>query len=257
MCSGARIQDEFISRRQSQTHDHHIDLRVTSMTPQRRLNKSISKQITGDWQREIPGLGVFASLHLLRRVGPLLVGVCLERDSSGEIYQPLFHVHFLGIEAPTVHLKLGTQLRSDRSGGPDFIEVRLHEKKYKEAAARMVRQSLLPLAGALSLDQVISAYRNYLASPIGDAYRDSVFASLYRDMSLLNAWAGRYSSAISILGESLQAGEEAQFKHMGGRAAFEAECRKRIEEPSMIRGTVESQIAALGVGSVPASDLTV
>jgi len=215
------------------------------------LTKGTERQITEDWQQEIPNLGIYTARRLLKRVGPLLVGICLERDSSGNKYKPMFHVHCLGAEAPAVFLTLFTQLRSARSGGPDFIQVRFHEEKYKEAAARMVRQSLLPLDGDLSLDQVIKAYQTYLSSPLGRAYP----VSLYRDIIILSAWGGRQAEAMKFLTECLQVGDDTDFQNMGGRSAFEAECRKLIENPALIQQTVDSQIAALGVGNLPVSNL--
>lgn len=221
------------------------------MTIPRILTKSAEKRITQDWMKEIPSLGVYRPRHLLRRVGPLLVGICLERESGGDVYKPMFHVHCLGKEAPAVFLTLLTQIRSERSGGPDFVQVRFHEEKCKEAAARMVRQSPLPLAGDLSLDQVIKAYQTYLPSPLGQAYP----VPLYRDMIILSAWGSRRTEAMKFLTECLQVGDDIDLQNVGGRAAFEAECRKLIENPALIQQTVDSQTVALGVGNLPVSSL--
>jgi hypothetical protein len=165
------------------------------MKPRVVLARSNETQITADWQREIASLGIYAPRHLLRRVGPLLVGICLDRDSGGEIYKPMFHVHSLCNEFSCVSLTLGSQLRSERSGGPSYIEVKWHQQKYKEAAARMVRQSLLPLEGDLRLEQVIDAYRAYLDSPMGKLQP----VLLYRDMILLLAWSGDHEGALGLL----------------------------------------------------------
>ena len=215
------------------------------------LTRSNEKQITVDWQQEIPSLGIYAPRHLLRRVGPLLVGVSLDRDSSGEIYKPIFHVHCLGKEFPCVSLTLGSQLRSERSGGPSYVEVKWHEQKYKEAAARMVRQSLLPLEGDLSLGQVIDAYRRCMATPMGKLQP----VLLYRDMIILLAWGGDRAGATELLAECLQLGDTEGFQHVGGRIGFEDECRRLISQPTIIQDTVMAQIAALGVGELPVSQL--
>jgi hypothetical protein len=182
----------------------------------------------------------------------------LDRDSGGEIYKPIFHVHCLCKRDNTVSLMLGTQLRSERSGGPDFIQVRFHEQKYKEAAERMARQSLLPLEGDLQLDVVLDAYRHYLATPMGRAQA----AILYRDMILLSAWAGDQAGVSKLLAECLRLerrtdliSDDAALRHVGGRAAFEAECRKLIEQPALVEATVDSQIAALGVENLPTANL--
>jgi hypothetical protein len=215
------------------------------------LTKSNEKQITVDWQREIPSLGIYAPRHLLRRVGPLLVGVSLDRDSGGEIYKPVFHVHCLGKEFPCVSLTLCTQLRSERSGGPDFVEVRWHEQKYKEAATRMVRQSLLPLEGDLTIGQVIDSYGRHMATPMGKRQ----LALLYRDMIILLAWGGDTAGSASLLAECLQLDDAAGFQHVGGRAAFEAGCQRLIAQPTAIEDTIAAQITSLGVGGLPVSQL--
>lgn len=215
------------------------------------LNPANEKQITDDWQREIPSLGIYKPRWLLRRVGPLLVGVCLDRDSGGDIYKPCFHVHFLGKAFACVSLTLCTQLRSERSGGPSYVEVKWHEQKYKDAAARMIRQALLPLEGDLRLDQVIAAYRAHMETPLGKRQA----AILYRDMVLLSAWAGDQAGALKLLAQCLQLPDSAGFQHVGGRVVFEAECRKLIDNPALIQQTVDAQIAALGVGNLPVSSL--
>ena len=221
------------------------------MTMPKALTRPIQKRITDDWHAEIPSLGIYKPRWLLRRVGPLLEGICLDRDSGGTCYMPVFHVHFVGKEFPCVTLTLGTQLRSERSGGPDFVQVRWHEENYKEAAARMVRQSLLPLDGDLRLEQVNDAYRHYMASPPGRL--QSVL--LYRDMILMSAWGGDQAGALKLLADCLQLEDTAGFRHVGERTAFETECRKLIEAPDLIRQTVESQIVALKVQKLPVSQL--
>ena len=81
-----------------------------SSKPPQRLTKSLEKSIAEDWRQHLTGLAVYQPRHLLRRVGPLHVGVCLDRDSLGDKYKPCFHVHFLGKEFPTVSLTLCTPL---------------------------------------------------------------------------------------------------------------------------------------------------
>ena len=151
------------------------------------LTVLLARRITEDWAREFPGLGIYKPLWLLRRAGPLLVGVCLERSAAGDLYRPCFHVHFLGREFPCVSLTLATGLPSGRSDAPGFIPVRRHQETYKAAAAAMAGQSPLPLAGDLRLGQVLRAYRAYAATPTGQL--EPVL--LYRDAILLTAWAGR------------------------------------------------------------------
>lgn len=222
------------------------------MTMPKLLNAAVEKQITRDWQAELPSLGIYKPRHLLRRVGPLLVGICLDRDSSANKYMPTFHVHCLCAAFPSVSLLLDTQLRTERTDGPDYIEVRLHEDKYKEAAARMARQSLLPMSGDLTLAQVLDAYREHMLTPMG---RLTVM-HLYRDMILLSAWAGDQKGALKLLEEALSSTtDEATFRHVGGRTGFETECRKSIANPENIEQVVQDQVAALKLAELPQSNL--
>ena len=216
------------------------------------LNAAVEKQITREWQAELPSLGIYKPRHLLRRVGPLLVGICLDRDSSANKYMPTFHVHCLCAAFPGVSLMLATQLRTERTEGPDYIEVRLHEDKYNEAAARMARQSLLPMTGDLTLAQVLDAYRKHMTTPMG---RLTVM-HLYRDMILLSAWVGDQQGVSKLLEEALRStADDANFRHVGGRTGFETECRKAIANPGSIEQVVQDQVTALKLAELPQSNL--
>jgi hypothetical protein len=247
------------------------------VTMPKTLTKSAEKKITEDWRTMVPSMGVYQPRWLLRRVGPILEGICLDRDSGGDAYRPTFHVHLLGREFPCVSLTLSTQLRSERSGGPDFVQVRWHEDEYQEAARRMARQSLLPLEGDLTLRQLVNAYRGYLATPMGKMQA----VPLYFDMVILLAWAGHSEAAQGVLAECLKIESgprdvavnridggkvvqkethrlhDPEFRHVGGRDVFEAICQRLIENPTEIQQTVDVQIVALGVSDLPASRLLV
>ncbi|MFP4055134.1 MAG: hypothetical protein ACLFV7_14845 [Phycisphaerae bacterium] len=247
------------------------------MTMPKTLTKSAEKRITEDWHGEIPSMGIYQPRWLLRRVGPILEGICLDRDSGGDAYKPIFHVHLLAREFPCVSLTLGTQLRSERSGGPDFVQVRWHAEKYEDAAKRMIRQSLLPLEGDLSLGELIQAYRDHLVTPMGRLQP----VLLYFDIIILLAWARDSASARDVLAEcmKIKSGprnvainrieggkvvqkrthmlQDPEFGHVGGRENFEATCQRVIENPAEIQQTVDSQISALGVDHLPVSKLIV
>jgi hypothetical protein len=79
---------------------------------------------------------------------------------------------------------------------------------------------------------------------------------LYRNMILLSAWAGDQQGAATLLDEALQSTtDDSSFRHVGGRAGFEAECRKAIANPEIIEQVVRSQIAALKLTELPHSNL--
>lgn len=61
-----------------------------------KLTQYLQDKITEDWARLLPGLGIYKPMRLLRRVGPMLTGICLDRDSGNEAYRPTFHVQEAG-----------------------------------------------------------------------------------------------------------------------------------------------------------------
>lgn len=69
----------------------------------------------------------------------------------------------------------------------------------------------------------------------------------------MSAWGGRQAEAMKLLTKCLQVGEDTDFQHIGGGRAFEAECGRLIENPTLIEQVVERQIAALGIANLPES----
>ena len=224
-----------------------------------KLTPPIEKKITQDWAREFPGMGIYKKRWLMRRAGPLLIGICLDRDSHGDLYKPVFHVFFLARNwnGKNPALTLYTELRTVRTNAPDDVEVRWHEKKYLDAVERMKRQSLLPLEGPVVLDQVLQAYReHHRRMPLGCA---SLTANvvLMSDVIMLLAWCGRREEAEQALEEVLATvTDESEYRHpYGSRQAFETAMREAIEHPETLREQVERQITRLGVEQLPVSEL--
>ena len=113
----------------------------------KKLTLTAKQQITEDWNRCFPEMGIYKPLHLLRRVGPVLIGILLERDSTKDRYLPTFHVHNLAKPFPVITLTLSEPLRTEITQAPDQIKVSQHESRFEEASERMDRQALLPLKG--------------------------------------------------------------------------------------------------------------
>lgn len=220
----------------------------------RTLTRAIERQITRDWHGEIPSLGIYRPRWLMRRAGPLLVGVCLDRDSGGDVYKPVFHVHFLGCESPIIGLTLATNLRTARTGAPESIQVRFHAERYRDAAARMVQQAPLPLSGDLRLAAVLDAYAVRIDDTVKRRSADSSVL-LHRDCALIAAWAGDSARAEQALRACMQIRVAAEFRFVGGRDLFELQIREAIRRPDTIRQTVVKQVAAHALGGLPDANL--
>lgn len=231
---------------------------MTKMKPQ-KLTRAVEKRITEDWAREFPGMGAYKRRWLMRRVGPLLIGISLDRDSHGDLYKPSVHVFFLGRHWPASEpaLTLNESLRTSRTHAPDDVEVREHEEKYLDAVQRMKEQALLPLDGPVTLDEVLEAYRtHHERAPMGKPSLTS-HVILMCDVILLLVWCGRTAEAERMLQEVLESvSDERSYRHpYGSREAFDRAMREAIEHPGTLREQVERQIERLGVQELPVSEL--
>jgi len=223
-----------------------------------KLTAATKRRITADWNRLFPGLGIYKPMWLMRRVGPLLVGLCLERDRSNTAYSPTFHVQCLCKSNPhdTISLMLATELCTERTHAPESIEVWWHERGFEEAAARLARQIPLPLEGDLTLRQVLDAYRSYPS-----VLKALVEFFIYEDTLLLCAWADRKKQALEIFedaGRKLSDEHVMDYVHFRGMKQadeWRAWCRRMIEEPELVRQTVSNEIKRHDVGKLPTSAL--
>ncbi|MFF2127613.1 hypothetical protein ACFVW1_19855 [Streptomyces olivochromogenes] len=112
---------------------------------------AVVRRVTSDWAATLPGFGVLRSLHLVRRIGPVLQGVCLDRSTSGDGYFPTAHVHALTREFPVISLTLGHRLERP-SAQPETVLFIRHEGEFRRAADALKAQSRLSLDAPPSLE---------------------------------------------------------------------------------------------------------
>lgn len=118
------------------------------------------RRVTADWAAALPGFDVWKPLHLLRRIGPVVQGVCLDRTTSGNEYMPTAHVHALARDFPVISLMLGQRLEG-ASGQPERVLFANHDGEYRAAVGALRVQSVLSLSEEPpSLEQVVRAYHS-------------------------------------------------------------------------------------------------
>lgn len=218
-----------------------------------KLSVALKRQISEDWNRCFPELGVYKPLWLLRRVGPLVCGICLERDSGNDAYRPTFHTHNLSNVSPSVSFTLADPLRTVKTGAPETIRAVFHQQRFADAAARLSRQAPIPLSGPVSLDQCLAAYREYMHCPLG---RYPLF--LFEDIITLFVWCGQRAGAEKDLRDYETAvrmwPQNAQPE--GGVDAWIQRCRAWIENPDEVRSRVHRQVKVLKLQALPQIELT-
>jgi len=191
-------------------------------------------------------------MWLLRRNGPLISGVCLNRDSGNDAYCPIFHVHNLANPFTAVTLTLGKPL-SLRNDVPETILAKFHEGRYLEAARQMREQAFLPFSGPVYLETVICAYRDYLKRPL-----ERYPLLLYEDIVTILLWSGLETRATQALNEFVSRVKAwpdlPNIEPEGGVEGWERRFRDLIVHPEKVRACVESEIVTHKLQNLPVSD---
>lgn len=216
------------------------------------LTTSLRRKITEDWARSFPGLGIYKPLHLLRRAGPIVMGIALNRNEAGTHYKPTFHVHVLLKKAPAILLNLASPLRG-RNGVADLIQVKWHEAKFQEAVERMRASCLLPMEGDIHFEQVLEAFDAWLRSE-----KWPYWPQVLEDRLLLCAWARR-SEAFALFMRDAEATLRSWplnvQQQIGGIEVWLEKVRKAAAELELLERNVADEIAAHKLERVPAAAL--
>lgn len=118
-----------------------------------------ARRVTSDWASAFPEFAPWRPMHLLRRIGPVLQGICLDRSTSGDGYTPTAHVHALTREFPAISLTLSHRLERS-SGQPETVLFSRHEDEFHDAVRTLNEQCRLSLSEPPSLDEIVGEYHS-------------------------------------------------------------------------------------------------
>lgn len=134
-------------------------------------------------------------MSLLKRNGPLLLGIYLERTRSNDVYLPLFHVHALMWPSSDMTLGLCQGLAyKGMARLREEIPVKEHELRYEEAAERLATQVPELMATDTTLSRIIRLYWDFVENNRDPAICRFPLA-LWADEILLWTWAGETARA--------------------------------------------------------------
>lgn len=211
-----------------------------------KISVAQAKNITKEWQSEFPSMGIYKPLHLLRRCGPIVVGLCLNRTSSGDIYKPTFHSHCLLRPFSTISLSLALQLKA-ANGTDAAISVKFHESKLAESAAKMRALSLLPYEGDLTLTQFDNACTEWLRQQ-----QTPYWPSVLEDRVLLHAWAGMdFGRILREAKVILRSWPSFVIDKMGGVSGWLEQVEGRASDRNALEHTLASEIEVHGLANLP------
>ena len=215
----------------------------------KRLDARSKEAITRDWQKQLPSMGIHRPMKLLRRAGPMLVGVYLQRDSGGTYYVPTTHVHCLIRPSDNITLALRRPL-----GGSRVVHVSRHAEMHADAARRLAEESPIPLAGDVDLTVLVDAYTNHIAQPTSHFP-----VTEYEDICLLKAWCGQVAGALQLL-DAYRSALSSWPTHVLNEIGKPDQWRDRIaaivRDREVMEKCVADEIARHNVAGMPRSSLT-
>ncbi|HBA86267.1 MAG TPA: hypothetical protein DCZ95_19465 [Verrucomicrobia bacterium] len=213
----------------------------------KKLDAALIKKIVNDWHELFPEFGVYEPMWLLRRIGPLVQGICLDRRSDNAGYVPTTHIHNLVRSRDFISLTLDQTLRTKRTGAEDEVRAQLHEDQYIEAASRLALQSLLPLHDVFTYEQFMDACWKHTQMKYATRYP----YLLFEDMLLVSSYVGLNTPQLEAMmhqfEQIMSSWPEFILTKIGGIRPWVERMNGLLANPSSLRKTVEAETINLKI----------
>lgn len=128
-----------------------------------KVDVATVKRVTKDWASAYSEFVVWRPLRLLRRIGPVLQGVTLDRSTSGDAYFPTVHIHALTREFPVISLTVGQRLVTS-SGVQEAVKFSRHVENYRDASRCLAEQAGLSLDVRPTIEDIVQELRAFAVS---------------------------------------------------------------------------------------------
>jgi hypothetical protein len=211
-----------------------------TMTPKDQRN------ITNDWSVLVPDMKRINSKPMLlcKRLGPILVYLGLQKNSSATTYKVLLLCHPLYRPFPAIGI-MSFIVKS-----PGNITLKTHESRYKGAFEALQAKASFQLKEKVSLKEVVTAYRNYILE------QRFVISEIY-DQALIPAWAGDHELAQESLEWAIEHQDKVLPWNMMGAHQLEdgnewiSDLRQKIANPELLREIVKSEVKKHKLEKIP------
>ena len=214
-------------------------------------------RIAADWAGAFPSLGVgpaaAGSPMLVRRAGPVLVGICLERRSDTRSYRPTAFVHFLGTAQRSIGLT-GATVPQQPNGAEMTVRVGLHEREFGAAVARLRAAFPLSLDGDLKVTAVVQGCLA-LAQREAMLWEPRMGIGLLELVVLVPAMVGNGDLAQVGLVEANRAIRAWGPDATGVLGPVMRELEVRARDPDALRQVVDAEVRRHRLSKVPTEDL--
>lgn len=204
------------------------------------------KTIVADWQEELPMLGIWKKQWLVRRVGPIVVGVCIDVLGGRRHYRPTAFMDVL------VKPELGVTFGLPRywsSNVGDCIRPQFHDRHYRNAAAWLCEHAYVPLDRYLHPDDLIEGYTQYLRDHPREEF------SQIPEQTRLMILCREPEEANKLLSRIKDNFKPDDFDYYGGRDALVDLLEREMADPRILDRMVAEKVEVQELGEVPYSDL--
>ena len=215
-----------------------------------KFKKKDRERILSDWRSCVPSMSSNKSMSLMKRNGPLIVGLSLREDRGNTSYKVIPYVHSLLRETSDITLTLNYPLRTQQGTYYDNFTLKSHDREFSDACKRLHKQTLFPLNESLSLSQIIGAYEEYIARGLN--IESPIF--LYEDIVSFFAWCGKLDEArrrllnyVSVMSDW----DDQMFRHVGEKSAFFDRLVEIVENRGLLEKTCETNVEFFKLQKVP------
>jgi hypothetical protein len=228
---------------------------MSTFLGRKKIDAKDKRRITKDWLSFFPGFHEYKPLWILRRNGPFLCGIHLERHSSNTDYAPLFHTCNLMVDFPVIPLS-GSIYLLNHNMARDCVTVRQHQESFTGYAERLKNQVCLLQKDTLSCDEIVAhlktAARHSYTFSCPSITSEAWAAHLLRDIVLALFWCGKQRTAEQELENAKKIMSEWDenvwvIRELGVKG-WERELRKLMNMDAL-QSTVKQQLKKFNLGN--------
>ncbi len=213
--------------------------------------------VTKLWAGNILEMGVYKPMLLLKRNGPLLIGLSLQKNRGNDQYEPNIHLHNLCFESDGISLSAPMYLLTDRSV-PYCIRGDKDGADILQYASKLKKQFPITCMTNVPFKQVVSYIFGYISTK--NEWTRLPDHGVFLDLASWAKILGKDDLAEDIIlypRNNIPNWTELYLENFEDPDDWEKWTRNMISNRDSLLNTVESQINTLKLASIPSYDLTI
>jgi hypothetical protein len=214
------------------------------LPPSITMTQKYQRAITRDWAELVPDMKKVNSIpmRLHKRIGPMLISLCLRKNKYATIYEPYLNCFSLCHSAEGLPVCFELSSYGEYKGKPTggMITSYTHEDSYQSAFKTLESKATFQLKQDLTVEEVVMAYRDYILN------QKYICREMY-DQALIPAWAGDEKLAQDSLEWAKKHKDKVWKTTAHGVFNLQdydwlSDLEKRISNPELLRKIVKDEV---------------